>query len=284
MKPRSVPIALLFAALTTAHAFAQIDEPLLEGPYLGQKPPGSVAEVFAPGIVSTPHFDAFAVFSPDLNELYFVRKGGAFEKYTLVVFRYTNHRWRRSIIPHGVGEPFISPDGQTMYLGAQYMERTESGWSEVKSLAQPFKELGIMRLSVSAKGTWFFDERTKVGTIRYARLIDGRREAPKPLSNVVNTGIWTAHPFIAPDESYLIWDSEREGGFGGTDLYLSFRQKDGSWGTAINLGEKINSEVSDAYGTVTPDGKYLFFYREMGPGNLDIFWADAGFIETLRPK
>ena len=66
MKPRSFPFALLFATLTTTYTIAQIKEPLLEGPYLGQKPPGSVAEVFAPGIVSTPHFDAFGVFSPDL--------------------------------------------------------------------------------------------------------------------------------------------------------------------------------------------------------------------------
>ena len=284
MNPRSFPIALLFVILTTTHALTQIEGPILEGPYLGQKPPGSEAEVFAPGIVSTPHFDAFGVFSPDMNEFYFIRKGGDFEKNTLIVYRNTNQRWHRSTVPNVVGEPFISPNGKILYLGDRYLERTASGWSEVKHLAQPFKELGIMRLSASTKGTWFFDERTKVGTIRYARLIDGKREAPEPLGAVVNTGMWTAHPFIAPDESYLIWDSEREGGFGGTDLYLSFRQKDGSWGSAINLGDKINSEVSDAYGTVTPDGKYLFFYREMGPGNLDIFWADAGFIEKLRPK
>ena len=55
-------------------------------------------------------------------------------------------------------------------------------------------------------------------------------------------GEWKAHPFIAPDESYLIWDDEREGGYGDNDLYISFRQQDGSWGAAINLGDKINTE------------------------------------------
>ena len=140
-----------------------------------------------------------------------------------------------------------------------------------------------MRLSVSSKGTYFFDERTKGGSIRYSRLIDGKHEKPRALGKQVNSGMWTAHPFIAPDESYLIWDSEKEDGHGETDLYISFRQKDGSWGAAVNLGDKVNSKFDDAFGTVTPDGKYLFFYRSVSPGNLDIYWVDAQIIETLRP-
>lgn len=169
-----------------------------------------------------------------------------------------------------------------MYRGGHYMERTETGWSEVKSLGVAFDDIPIMRLTASSEGTYFLDERTREGTIRVSRLIDGQREAPRALGDEINSGMWTAHPFIAPDESYLIWDSEREGGYGESDLYISFRLEDGSWGAAINLGDGINSELDDAFGTVTPDGKYLFFYRDMSPGNLDIFWADAQVIETLR--
>ena len=115
-------------------------------------------------------------------------------------------------------------------MGNKYRERTESGWSEVKSLGAPFNDMPIMRLTASSKGTYYFDEATKVGNIRYSRLIDGKREAPKSVSEEINTGKWTAHPFIASDESYIIWDSEREEGFGDSDLYISFRQHDGSWG------------------------------------------------------
>ena len=84
-----------------------------------------------------------------------------------------------------------------------------------------------------------------------------------------------------------MWDSEREGGFGKADSYISFRQQDGSWGAAINLGNKINTDAWDAGASVTPDGKYLFFNRNMGSDNyenVDIFWVDAQIIETLRPK
>ncbi len=119
-----------------------------------------------------------------------------------------------------------------------------------------------------------------------SQLINGKREEPKPLNKEINAGKWTAHPFIAPDESYLIWDSERDGGYGGTDLYISYRQKDGSWGPAINMGDKVNSDKADFYASVTPDGKYILFNRTVSkkPLNIDIYWVDAQIIETLRPK
>ena len=63
-----------------------------------------------------------------------------------------------------------------------------------------------------------------------------------------------------------------------------FREKDGSWGPSINLGDKINSEFADAYGSITPDGKYFFFHRGYGNNKADIFWVDAQIIENLRPK
>jgi len=258
----------------------------LSGPYLGQKPPGLTAEVFAPGIVSTKNFEAFGVFTPDLNEFYFVRGCGKSKKHTLVVFKYKNNQWRESVVAPRVGEPFISPDGKTMYLGNKYMEKSNEGWSEVKSLGSPYEKMPIMRLTASSIGTYVFDEATRSGkgVLRYSQLVNGKRKAPKALAKEINTGKWNAHPFIAADESYLIWDGEREDGYGGSDLYISFRQKDDSWGAAINLGDNINTEFEDAFGSVTPDGKYFFFYRTLGPGNLDIFWADGQFIETLRPK
>ena len=75
-------------------------------------------------------------------------------------------------------------------------------------------------------------------------------------------------------------------GYGGSDLYISFRQKDGSWGPAINMGDKVNSDNWDAYASVTPDGKYILFNRGIDEDNenVDIYWVDAKIIETLRPK
>lgn len=265
--------------------FADIKEP-----YLGQEPPGSTPKAFAPGIVSTENYEYSGTFSADMKEFYFIADGGPYDDQTFLVVEYKDGQWEKSIVSPRVGQPVISPDGQTMYLGRRYKERTEIGWSDVKRLGAPFKDEFIMRLSTSASGTRYFDtynENDPAFPIRYSRLVDGKYEDPIALSEEINTGIHMNHPFIAPDESYLIWDAEREGGYGDSDLYISFRQDDGSWGKAINLGDKINTDAWEAAASVTPDGEYLFFNRNMDPSNyenVDIFWVDAKVIEDLRPR
>jgi hypothetical protein len=254
--------------------------------YLGQKPPGLIPVLFAPDMIDTEYREAEAAFTPDLKEFYFRRRGGPYKKNTLVVVKYKDNKWVESDVPPLAGEPVISPDGKILYLGRKFRERTETGWSEVKSLGPLFdnKEYGIMRFSESAKGTYIFDD-YKIDEIRISRLKDGKRQKPTLLGKNINVGKWTAHPFIAADDSYMIWDSEREEGYGRSDLYISFKQKDDSWGTAINLGDQINTaEASEAYGSITPDGKYFFFHRTYGGDTGDIYWVDAQFIEKLRPN
>lgn len=290
MKHFSSSMILLFVVALSGVSQAQDEISVLEGPYLGQKPPGLTPERFAPGIVSTEHWEYGGTFTPDLREFYLLREGGKYENASFVVFRYEYGEWSESVISHRVGQPFISPDGMTMHLGRRYKERAEIGWSEVKELEAPFKDLPIMRLTASTNGTFYFDTFNKDQLdfpIRYSRLVDGKYEAPKLLSEAINTGTYLNHPFIAPDESYLLWDAKREDGYGDSDIYISFRQKDGSWGAAINLGNEINTDAWEASASVTPDGKYLFFSRNMGSDdyeNVDIYWVDAQVIENHRPK
>lgn len=259
--------------------------PDLEHPFFAQKPPGAIPEVFAPRVISTEHSEPAVAFSPDLKEFYFRKYDEALENDALIAIQYEDNLWAETfVVPSGVE---ISPDGKIIHIGNKYRERTSSGWSEVKSLGAPFSDIPIMRLTTSSKGTYYFDTSpiydttSAVGSIRYSRLIDGIREKPRTLEIDV-APIKKTHPFIAPDESYLIFDSRRENG--NLDIYISFRQKDGSWGAAINLGNKINTELPDAYGSVTSDGKYFFFTRFPGNGKKNLMWVDAGFIEALRPK
>jgi hypothetical protein len=249
--------------------------------YLGQKPPGLIPEVFAPNLLSLNHRDGSGFLSPDLKEFYFTRRNGDTKKWTLIVLKYQDKQWKESVVGPRVGRPIFAPNGKTMHLGNKYMETTKTGWSAIKSMGDMFdrKEFGIMRLSSSINGTYVFDDYKSNDVLRMSTIKDGIRQEPKLLSKEINVGKWTAHPFIAPDESYLIWDSERENGFGGTDLYISFKQKDGSWGSAINMGNKINTTGKENGGYVSPDGKYFFFNRKFV-----IHWVDAKIIEALRPK
>ena len=257
--------------------------------YLGQEAPGLTPEVFAPGLISTEHWEGSGVFTPDLKEFYLRRMGGQYDEMVSTVFQYKDGQWQESVITPRMGQPFISPDGQIMHLGKRYKERKETGWSETKNLGGKFEDLRIMRLTASSEGTYYFDEvgNDGDGKIRYSRLVDGVREDPRIASEIINSGTWNAHPFIAPDESYVLWDARRDDGFGNSDIYISFRQQDGAWGEAINLGSEINTDAWEAGAKVTPDGQYLFFNRNVGSDsyeNVDMFWVDAAIIENLRPK
>lgn len=290
MKNKSV-FSLLSCLVLGAMGSAQAQEQLpgLSGPYVGQTPPGSIAEPFAPGIVVTDGWEYGLVFMPSMEEAYFIRQNPETEKHEFVRLEHKNNAWHKTVVSPRQGQPVISPDGKTMHLGRRYKERTKDGWSEVKPLDERFGNLQIMRMSSSSKGTYVFDEIGMpggVGVIRYSKLIDGERGDPTPFGSEINTGTFNAHPFIAPDESYIIWDGKREGGFGDSDLYISYQQQDGSWSEAINLGANINTAAWEAAAGVTPDGKYLFFNRmeDRETSNVDIFWVDTGFIEELRPK
>ncbi len=276
-------ITLLLSILVmSSKSYGHDKSSVLEGPYVGQNPPGSTPKAFAPSGLSTERRDHSGFFTPDMKEFYFTRRNNKDGKWSLMTFKLENNQWRESFVEPRVGRPIVTPDGKVMHLGKHYKVRTESGWSEQKSLGPFFKDFRIMRLMSSANGTYYFDEASESGSIRYSRLIDGKHEKPKAVN--IDFGDWNAHPFIAPDESYLIWDEQDEGGYGKADLYISYRQKDGSWGAAINLGDTINTGVSESGATVTPDGKYLFFNRYSNDENAGMYWIDAQIIETLRPK
>lgn len=296
MKYAGVSIGLLLSALMmSGNGEAHDGVSVPNGPYLGQTPPGTTAKPFAPGIVNTEEWGDAIGFSLDMNEFYVSRwrHTDDVREPESVTFKKVGNGWHKLAVPAGTDRPVHSPDGKTLHFKSKYKERTEDGWSEMKSLGPAFEELVIMSLKSSAKGTLVLDERggpAGDGIIRYSRLIDGKREDPKAFGKEINSGTWNAHPYIAPDESYIMWDGERESGFGSSDLYISFRQEDGSWGEAINLGDTVNTETEEGGPQVTPDGKYLFFNRMVPPANgdggpqSDLYWVDAQILETLRPK
>jgi hypothetical protein len=274
---------LFFSSLS----YGEREFPALEGPLLGQTPPGMVAEPFAPGVISTEGWELEGVFAPGMKEFYFTTKNAEGERGYIIGLRQTDNVWQKYIELERRGEIVFSKDGNRMHMAKGYRDRVGDGWSELKSIGPllDHKELGIMRLSPSASGTYVIDDYL-TDVIRISVIKDGERQKPEPMSEIVNTGKWTAHPFIAPDESYLIWDSEREGGFGESDLYISFRQEDNSWGPAVNMGEAVNSPRWDAFATVTPDGKYMLFQRGMDEENndVDIYWVDAKIINHLKEQ
>lgn len=102
-------------------------------------------------------------------------------------------------------------------------------------------------------------------TGQYRRM----REAP-----FNQKGASTTHPALSPDGSMLIFASDREGGAGGVDLYVSRRSGNGEWGRAENLGPAVNTSGMELFPVFITDQLISFASNgHPGLGGLDIFYC-----------
>jgi hypothetical protein len=98
--------------------------------------------------------------------------------------------------------------------------------------------------------------------------------APVWLGPVVNSGSSETGPALSPDGLSLYLDSDRPGGLGSTDIWVSQRASvDGAWGPPVNLGPTINSASLDNIPSFSDDGHWLFFTsdRPGGHGMQDLY-------------
>ncbi len=293
----SISIGLLFSIIAlSGHSQGKNKSQAEESHYFGEKPPGLIPKLFDPKIISPDGRFDHGSFTPDMKEFYFTRKHGKYKKRAFFVIRYENDRWGQES-ETDIRWPQFSADGNIMYTGKKYRERTDTGWSEPKSPGDFINDMAH-GMSISAKGTYYITvykkgEHSENGSIHYSRLIDGKYE---PSVKIIGLGISSAKyvggSTIAPDESYLIWYMDRKDGYGDTDLYISFKQEDGSWLPAINMGPTINTEMPEGGPQLTHDGKFLFFtrgeWKVKKDGSRDYvgkkYWVDTQVIESLRPK
>jgi outer membrane protein OmpA-like peptidoglycan-associated protein len=83
------------------------------------------------------------------------------------------------------------------------------------------------------------------------------------------------HPFITKDESSIYFASDMPGGFGGYDLYVSKKQKDGSWSKPLNLGKSVNSEENEIFPFINGNNFYYSSKGMNGYGGYDIYVANV---------
>ncbi|MBN2415485.1 PD40 domain-containing protein [bacterium] len=268
------------------------------GPYLGMKPPGMEPEIFAPGIISTPQaWEAAITFSPDGTELMFTRRAdiqGTDNR--LFYMKQDGERWTtpgpapfaRNISEY---EAFITPDGKRVFYNSDrpkpagssgigeiwYSEKTDAGWSDGTYLTETINRGWVMFVTASADNTLYFTAgfNRRFG-IWASDCVDGVYQEPRFLPEEINY-LRGAHPFIAPDASYLVFDAQPEG-MGKSQLFVSFRDGQGGWTRAVPLDAAVNATFTENIPHVSPDGTYFFFHR-----NNDIYWVDAEVIHRLNP-
>ena len=296
---------LILALIVAGPALAQEEWPELSGPYLGQEPPGMTPEVFAPGLISLPdERELNAVFSPSSRIFMFSRSvDDAFKMF--FSYQRDDGTWTeprmappsKTYPGHSDVDMAFSPAGDYVYfisnrpLPGYSLERYNIWRSKYSSeglltpealgphINGPGNELYPMLV---ADGSLYFSA-TREDTIGArdsyrSQYTDGEFGEPVNLGPGINSEVDEGDIYVSPDEAYIIHVSaDRPGGLGGADLYVSFRQDDGTWGQGIHMGEGINSAETDYCPMVSPDGKYFFFTQ-----GEDLMWVDAGIIETYR--
>jgi hypothetical protein len=271
--------------------------------YLGQPDPGSTPALFAPGLVSTEGQTEFgSVFSKDGNVFYYAAEPNG--KAEIRSIRFKNNTWGKPEVVliherYSYNDPFLSPDEKRLYFISNraldgkgdkkdydiwYIEEKGNRWSEPINAGDKINSFkNEYYISFTKTGTMYFSsnrntlEDTNNYNVYSSQNRKGEFQTAVKLSNAINSDFYEADVFVAPDESYLIFSAEKPGGYGGGDLYISFRNANGTWTDAKNIGNKINTERSEYCPFVTADGKYFFYTKEN-----DIYWVDTSFIDKLK--
>lgn len=253
------------------------------GDFVGERPPGVVPRLFAPGRISTDLAERDTAVAPNGNAIFYTVTGGSGA--TIVFVERLGGVWQQPYVAPFSGrhtdlEPFFEPGSNRLWFASTrplpgeeaaddynlwVVEYLDDGWGEPRpaiGLNGPGDEFYP---SVTANGAVYFTTE-RAGGIGGEDIYRATRSPElgggwhvEVLGPNVNTAGPEFNAFVNPDETLLLFSSVREGDLGGGDLYMCTREPGGVWSPARALPEPINSPRLDYCPFVTYDGRFLFF-------------------------
>jgi dipeptidyl aminopeptidase/acylaminoacyl peptidase len=260
------------------------DEKAALAPYAAQEPL-TEPRIFQEGLLST-NQEQNVSFTPDGKFVIYEKANNS--EGIMYISEYKDGKWIEPSIPsfaqegESEGNAYISPDGQRLFFTSTrkvdgrsqggydlwYVDKVDNGWGEPQNVGSPINTSGEeVYPAVAANGNMYYNSLNPsngVLAIFKSEYKDGAYTKPELLSEEINGDTHVLTPFIAPDESYIIFckttiDDE-------ADLYISY-QDEGRWSVAEKLSDKINSTSNKEVGPyVSPNGEYFFFSRIDGAG------------------
>ena len=301
MKYRGPCVAVpIFFVLTILIAAQESEFPVLKGPYLGQEPPGTTPEVFAPGVVSVRENieHSAAVFSPDGMELFWCTNVGYYTEarktnnVRLYTTKLVDGKWTAPrIAPFAkdimAERPTFSPDGNWLYFESLKnpdnmddadifaVEREGDGWSQPVPVTSSINTSAIERIHCfTANGSFYFSRNpfTRYEEIFVSRWSEGNFGEPEKLGKDYNSDVYEGVIMLSAGENYMLIgqiDTQHLS----PELDICYRQADGTWSERIKTPYHCGGFLA-----LSPDGKYLFMLND------EIYWVSTSFVEELKPR
>lgn len=232
--------------------------------------------LFEPNLI--PNNDGFGVtISPNDDMLLFTKAYGGRDTLRIFQSQKINGQWQKPELAFFADtkfkqiDPTFSPDGKTILYNTLEspetsfdvfaIHKTKTGWTKPEKLTDAINtKSSEFYATISSKKNIYFTRRTKSNDIYVSNFVDNKYQPAKVLEGHLNSDMNESNPYISPKEDFIIFFSDKTGGLGDTDLYISFN-KNNKWSHPINLGDKINSESSEFCPTIDIKNQRFLFSR-----------------------
>jgi hypothetical protein len=263
------------------------------------RPPEPEARLFAADSIGAPKCFC-PTFTPDGKRVVFVKSGQGLLEAVLEGDRWGEAKPLPFSGIEGVrdGDPFFSPDGSRLFFWSSppfpgkttedtdlwVVERRAGGWGEPQRLPAPVNsEVNEPFPAAAADGTLYFGT-ARAGSggidLHRARPTATGYAEPENLGPAVNSPQLDLDGYVSPDQTLLVFGSDRPGGYGKIDLYVS-RWKDGRWTPARNLGRAVNGPDHEFCRQLVDGGRLLLFSRDTPEGG--VLQIDARCWTRFKP-
>ena len=173
-------------------------------------------------------------------------------------------------------DPSINQYPEDVYVS--YMN-IDSTWTKPVRLdfCVPKRNEATIAVSTDERRIYLYEDSTGSGDIYYTDFYASKFNAIEMVKDKdINTKFWETHCMISHDKSRMFFASDRPGGYGGRDIYMSRRKNDGSWADPVNLGAKVNTPYDEDSPFISVDNKMLYFSSngDKSIGGFDIMVCD----------
>lgn len=192
--------------------------------------------------------------------------------------------------------PVISGDGSTMvfmttlkfYEGIFFSRKVQGKWTDPINLNPQVISDGDMFptcLSYDGKELYLVKKEEIQNDLYYSKFEEGRWTQAIMLNDNINTRFNEDHASVSKDNMKLYFTSDRRGGEGNFDIYVSNKTDNGEWGESQNLGAKINSPFNERTPYITENGQNIYFSSDghFNMGGYDIFYSQYKNNEWQLP-